>query len=39
MLNRKKIEEFKKTNPEILKKLPKWQQILHKIIRDSDKKN
>jgi hypothetical protein len=32
MLSKKDIERFKKTDPEILKRLPKWQQKLHEII-------
>jgi hypothetical protein len=32
MLSKKDIKRFKKIDPEILKRLPKWQQKLHKII-------
>lgn len=37
MTDKKVIESFKKTDPEILKRLPKWQQKLHKIILELNK--
>lgn len=37
MISKEDIEEFKKTDLEILKRLPKWQQTLYSIILEADK--
>lgn len=37
-MKKKEKNAIKSIDPEILKKLPKWQQELYKIIEDSRKK-